>query len=614
MRTLLVALFLAAVSISPAPAATAPDAEPVLSATAAALGADHLRRLPSFHAIGKAKGFGLSGSMESWTDVSAGGVYAGKVDLGVFRQGQGFDGRDSWTMDDKGVVWVDGSEQSHASAINEAFRESYALWTPKHGGASVTLAAPQTDGGVKYNVITVNVPGSVVPFDVWIDPTTHLPARYMERSAAVTTTTTLGDYRPVAGVYIAFSQSTHSDQGNDIAVTFDRVEVAPADIAARVRKPVSNPTDFTIAGGTSTTIPFTLIDNHVYLDVMLNGKGPFRFIFDTGGQNVIDPAVAREIGSAGSGSVQGGGVGATTEEVQFARVASLRVGRAELRDQGFAVLPVRAGFGVAGSAPVDGLIGAEVLARFITVFDYADNKVVLAMAPTTVLGAGAAIPFTFTGTQPLIPCTIDAVPTQCSIDTGSRSSIDLHAPFVAAHPAVVPGNATAPGINGFGVGGADVGRLARLQSVGIGPYNLPDIITGLSSAQTGAFAVPGIGANIGAGILKRFNVTFDYQKLTMYLEPNASFKSRDEYERSGLFVVNKDGLVVAAVRPGTPGAAAGITRGDHIRSLDGTPVAKLTLGDVRAAFRKPAGTRVLLEVQGKDGASRSVTLTLQDYV
>jgi hypothetical protein len=568
--------------------------------------------LPSLHATGKAVGLGLTGTVNAWTDLSAGGAYAGQLVLGGFRQGLGFDGHDAWTADDAGVVWVDGSQQNRASAINEAFRESYALWTPQHGGAAVTLDAPQTDAGVTYDVLTVNVPGSVVPYDVWIDASTHLPARYVERSAAVTTTTTLGDYRPVAGVKWAFAQRQHSDQGNDVALTYDRIDVAPPDIAARVRKPVSNPNDSSIAGGTSTTIPFTLIDNHVYLNVMLNGKGPYRFIFDTGGANVIDPAVAREIGSAGSGSVQGGGVGATTEEFQFARVASLRVGAAELRNQAFAVVPVRAGFGVAGSAPIDGLIGAEVLARFVTVFDYANNTIVLSTPPAK--SAGAAIPFTFTGTQPLIPCTIDGLASQCSIDTGSRSSIDLFAPFLAANPSVVPSDATAPGINGFGVGGADVGRLARLRSLDIGPYHLPDTVAGLSMAQAGAFAVPGIGANIGGGILKRFTVTFDYPNLTMYVAPNATFGQRDAFERSGLFVINQGGLTIAGVRAGTPGAVAGIAKGDRIVTLDGTPAAKLTLGDVRAAFSKPAGTRIQLDVQGKDGVSRTLVLTLQDYV
>ena len=71
-------------------------------------------------------------------------------------------------------------------------------------------------------------------------------------------------------------------------------------------------------------IPVSLSENHVYLDVMLNGKGPYHFIFDTGGANIVDPAVAKEIGAFGKGSVQGSGVGSATENFSFANVAKLQ--------------------------------------------------------------------------------------------------------------------------------------------------------------------------------------------------------------------------------------------------------------------------------------------------
>ena len=116
-----------------------------------------------------------------------------------------------------------------------------------------------------------------------------------------------------------------------------------------------------------------MIDNHIYLDVMLNGKGPFRFVLDTGGSNVVDQAVARELGATAHGSAQGSGVGAPRRSGLYDRLVAARR-KAVLKDQLFATLPVRAGFGVSGSAPVDGIIGAEVFARFVTVIDYAAKR------------------------------------------------------------------------------------------------------------------------------------------------------------------------------------------------------------------------------------------------
>jgi hypothetical protein len=591
------------------------DVESVLSAASAALGAQNLSKLPSAKETGTGTFAGLPVSVTVYTDLAGGGKFAqyARFVNQLLSTDQGFDGTSAWTRDAKGVVWVDGTEQVHAGSINEAFRESYALWTSSHGKAAVALTGTHAQDGRTYDIVRVTPPGSVAPFDVWIDRATHLPARYVETLAAVTTTTTLSDFRPVAGVQLAFTVHSVTSQGNPSELHLTRVEVAPSDLAARVGKPQTDVHDFSIAGGGETTVPFELIDNHVYLDVLLNGKGPYRFMFDTGGQNVIDPAVAREVGAISSGIVQGAGVGAGTEDVSFAPLRSLRFGNAELRDQVFAVIPIRAGFGVAASATADGLIGAEVLARFVTVFDYASNKLTFKLpgAPP----AGSSVPFVFAGSQPQVPCALDGIATQCTIDTGSRSSLDLHAPFIAANPSVMPANAAAPGVNGFGVGGADIGRVGRLGSIEFGGFDLKDQIAGFSLANSGAFAVPGIGANLGGGLLKRFNITFDYMHQIMSLVPNANYNAPDEFDRSGIFVINQNKIVIAAVRPGTPAADAGLAKGDVIQSIDALQGSRLTLGAARSAFRGASGSKLQLSILSK-GATvpRAVTLTLRDYV
>ena len=37
--------------------------------------------------------------------------------------------------------------------------------------------------------------------------------------------------------------------------------------------------------GQGATVPFELTDNRIFVDVSINGKGPYHFIFDTGGGN-----------------------------------------------------------------------------------------------------------------------------------------------------------------------------------------------------------------------------------------------------------------------------------------------------------------------------------------
>jgi hypothetical protein len=414
--------------------------------------------------------------------------------------------------------------------------------------------------------------------------------------------------------YVAHVESS---DGNNVDAKVTRVAVNPSDAATHLERPKSSVHDFAMQGGkTSTTVPFDLVENHVYLNVMLNGKGPYRFIFDTGGQNVVDPAVAKEIGAAGTGSAQGSGVGSTTESLSFATVDALQVGDAVLSKQLFAVAPVRMGFGVSGGAPVDGLIGWEVLARYVTSFNYGENQIVLTMPSAANAPAGAhMVSFVFNGTQPQIPCTIDSISAECTIDTGARDTMSFYSPFLAAHPQIVPTNLTANGITGFGFGGPSLGRLGRVRAVSIGDLTCHDLIADFTTQTAGALAAPFTASNLGGNLLRRFDITFDYNHETMALVPNAAFTQPDFYDRGGMFLINRGGsYTVADARPGTPAAQAGIAKGDVITSVDGVSTTTMSLGALRAVFLKPAGTQVHLGIKSGNGAPRNVTIALSDYV
>jgi hypothetical protein len=449
------------------------------------------------------------------------------------------------------------------------------------------------------------------------DRATHLPARSDFVNNFTTSTLTFSDYRRVRGLNLAYAIHIDSSDGNNSDIRVTRVTFDPPGAQAALARPQTQPTDFSMQGGkTSTTVPTTLGENHVYLDVMLNGKGPYRFIFDSGGANVVDPAVAKEIGAFGSGSAQGSGVGSQTEGLSFANISKLQVGDAVLTDQLFAVAPTQMGFGVSAGRRVDGLIGWEVLARYVTTFDYTNQQVTLSMPGTAQPPQnGHVIPFVLYGTQPQIACTIDSLLAECTIDTGARDTITFMTPFLTAHPQIVPATTTAVGVDGFGFGGPALGKLGRVSEVGIGDLQLTNLVGDYSTQTAGALAAPFVGANIGGNVLRRFTVTFDYYNGTMTLVPNAAFGEPDSYERSGLFLVKREGnVLVIDARPGTPAAAAGIVRGDTVTAIDGTAASTMLLGDVRDRLAQPAGTVVTLQLTAKDGTQRTVKLTLRDYV
>ena len=588
----------------------------VIAQSAHAMGTAALRGIRTLRVDAKLKAAGLSGTLTQWVDVRSQHV-AEFASLPPIQSDDGYDGQTVWNRDQSGLVWSEGSDAGRSTAISNAYMSGYGLWQPNAGGAQVSYEGSKSDKGRAYDVLRVIAPGSKLPMDLWFDRSTHMLARASQATGPVVNTSTFSGYRPVRGLMIPYQIHVDNTNGNNSDTQVTAVAIDPAGAQTHLARPASSMHDFSILNGQqSTSIPFDLVENHVYVDVMLNGKGPYHMIFDTGGANIIDPAVAKEIGATGKGSVQGSGVGAQTEQFSFANVDRMQIGDAVVQNQLFSVLPVRAGFGISSGRIADGLIGWEVLARYVTTFDYGNNRVIFTMpSAASQPSGGHVVSFVFNGTQPQIPCGIDGIASECTIDTGARDTMTFYAPYVAQHPQVQPSALTAEGITGFGVGGPAFGRLGRVSTVSIGDLTLNDLVADYSSSKQGAFANPFVAANLGGNLLRRFAVTFDYPKQTMALVPNAAYAERDAYERSGLFLVRVNGkIVVVDSRPGTPAAAAGIAKGDAITSIDGKSAEGMTLDEARRYFAQPAGTSLRVGVTNKSGSARTMTITLRDYV
>src|SRR4030095_13379533 len=97
---------------------------------------------------------------------------------------------------------------------------------------------------------------------------------------------------------------------------------------------------------------------------------------------------------------------------------------------------------------------------------------------------------------------------------------------------------------------------------------------------------------IGADLLRRFRVTFDYARKRMLLEPIEDVAKPFEVDRSGLRVHAKGddarAFTVVGVLKGSASDEAGIQVGDVIEAIGGTPPSNLSLQELRDRLRAPA--------------------------
>lgn len=561
-------------------------------------------------------GSGLTGTATATYDLATGAYFEG-VQSGEIVQGSGYDGATPWMRDLSGANTTQEGGDRILIAVNEAYRLANLWWRDDRGGAAITYVGREPDVGRTLEHLTV-APRGGRTFDAWFDAQSHLLVRIAEDQEFFHTRTLYSDYRREGGLMVAGTTTVDAGVGEAGLqhMTLRHLTVGPARPLAAYTRPTAPPTGGTIEGATGpVTVPFRLLNNHIYVQALVNGHGPYTFIVDTGGHTLVSPHVIREAHLTAVGAAVSSGAGEGTEISGFTHLDDIAVGPVHLRGQmGIATeIYDRSIEGI----PVDGMVGFELFRRFAVTIDYGRQTLTFTdFDHFDPRGLGTAVPFRFYDHLPNVEGLIDDMPAHFDIDTGSRSELDITAPFVAGHglhDRYTPG---VTAVTGWGVGGPARSYMVRLPSVTLGSVRVATPTAGLSLAHGGAFSDTNYDGNIGSALLKRFVVSFDYSHQRMYLRPiDPPPVDAGRFDRSGMWInAFDDGYHITDVSPGGPAAAAGVAVGDVITAIDGAAVTPEGLSEARIALRSmPSGTRLPMTVR-RGGETRTVTVTLRDQI
>ncbi len=122
--------------------------------------------------------------------------------------------------------------------------------------------------------------------------------------------------------------------------------------------------------------------------------------------------------------------------------------------------------------------------------------------------------------------------------------------------------------------------------------------------KQGIVASPEFDGVIGNEILRRFKVMFDYSRQQMILEPNRDISDPEEYDMSGLLLIDEGTdsktFKVRRTIENSPATAAGLREGDIISAIDGKTTSNLMLEQVRQVFKqKGRSYRLTIERDGQ---------------
>ncbi len=594
----------------------APSVGEVLDANHAAMGGSALDGKATLKIEAAYAGQGMTGKVISTSDLKT-GRFLDDAAIGPATDMQGFDGAQAWEKDPSGAVTVQSGGDQRQLAVNESYRRANAWWRVDRGGASIVSDGEKTDGGETYDVLTVT-PKDGKAFDAWFDAKTHLLSRFVEMQGTHTITTAISGYRATDGVEVPGKQVVNNgDAKYDQTMTLTGAAFLPAQEASAYAPPTVTLADFAIAGGAKeTTFPFKLINNHIYADVSVNGKGPYQFIFDTGGVNLLTPPLVAELGLKSEGQMQGNGGGSGHMDVALTKVNSLQLGGATVKDQVFAVIPLNSMSTVEGVA-MPGMVGFETFRRFVTRIDYGAGKITL-IQPTAFnpKDAGTPVAIAFDGNTIEAPGTYGGVSGTFTIDTGARSGLMLNTPFVASHAQFAKYNNASVAVTGWGIGGPTKSHVIRGDALKLGDQVVAQPVVLLSTDTKGANADPSQSGNIGGGVLKRFIVTLDYEHSTMYLKPvTQTVADLDTFDRSGVWINQSDGgYKIVDVTKGTPADIAGLKVDDEIVAVNGKPATSIPLYEIRRQMRDDTPGTVFTFSVGRGGETKDVAVTLKDLI
>lgn len=593
------------------PAAAAPNADALFAQERAAEGGAVWDHVAEIEERGTAVSGGAPSTFQAVVD-RRNGYDKIVVESGPFRDTSGFDGM-PWDSQNGSLITITlPGLVSDAATTQYVNRDGW--W--QRGGAVMRYLGEKTDGTLDADVVNV-VPTDGSGVDVWLDRTSHLIVRTVAHTDAGDVTQTNDDFRTVEGARISFHNVSVDATGAKTETTFSEVKLLTAlDPAATARPQVSKRGSFTGPAPAVVAFRFDAVDGgHIVMPAQF-GHSTLSVIFDSGGQNLLTPAAAKTLNLTTGGGGEFSGVGNESVAGSFANVGTVDASTAELSDQAAIVLalPYSVVHPAAG-LDVQGLIGSEMLSNFKTTVDYAARTIAFAPFDASASQSPQTVPFYTDGAHAYIPASIDGVSGYFGIDTGDGGGLTVFRQFAAQQGLFT--SEGIPFVSGGGVGGHIPGATYRAKTLTIGATTLQAPIVQVTQAAAGAFASKSIAGNIGARILARFTVTFDYAHSTMTFVPNAHAADPFLGDRTGISLdqTQPGYFSILSVAPNSPGAEAGLKPGDHIVAIGGKDVASAGLGggDLRGMVMNPSTTELQLVVQRGD-ERQSVTLKLRQMV
>lgn len=377
-----------------------------------------------------------------------------------------------------------------------------------------------------------------------------------------------------------------------------------------------NPLGFSLSNGKSyVELSFREESNLIVVPIILNGKGPFNFILDTGSESglIFDRWVIAENNLVNARQIPVyASNGNKVTDLLVASDLNIKMTGVEASQQTMLVLSEN-NLDIKGMLGINahGILGSELFNRFVVEIDYEEEKIRLYDHAKFKAPRGyKKVKIDVKDFRPYITTQVKQrghkkVKVDLLIDTGASSAIFLDA---ERHEEIVLPKKTLDHTLGSGITGTLDGKIGRVQKINIGgKFKFRKVLTSfpqdwrIRKELTDKDGVLVRHGTIGSDVLSKFNIIYDYMNEVAYFKKEKNYREEFKFNRAGFtFVAEGKDLneyVVTSIIPGSPAEAIGLEPNDEIIAISGKPVFFYSMSELNGFLRGTPGSTMELIIR-----------------
>jgi len=263
--------------------------------------------------------------------------------------------------------------------------------------------------------------------------------------------------------------------------------------------------------GDSVTVPMQDMGGRPVVELKINGKGPYRFVLDTGAvTTVVSDELSHELSLTPPAGVQVASVGGGPAPA-IVLIHDVRIGDAVLEDMIAAAMPL--GGLLKGENAPRGVLSAACFPGYLLTYDYPAKQILIKKGALASADSKSIFQYTEDQVLPTVPVRIAGHDTQVHLDTGSAFGLTLPVKFLAELPLASQPKEAGSVRTGGGEFPVSIARVNG--AIELGKYKLGLDEVRFSDARPGPG--PAVG-NIGYGVLRDFVVTLDSKNQRIRLD------------------------------------------------------------------------------------------------